>query len=1325
VIVKDVLTKDVGTLFRLRKSALSHPDKVDVFLNKLQQSKQILKTRLINYSPKYPNLPVAKVRVEFQEKLSQARVIIVQGETGSGKTTQIPKFCLEMGLSERGWIGCTQPRRIAALSICDRLREELEEQSLVASKIRFHEDIPQGARLKVMTDGILLQEFRKDPWLSEYTCVILDEAHERSLNIDVLLGICKRIWKKRKDFHVVVTSATIDAERFSKFFDDAPVLYVEGRTFPVDIEYWNPPEFLKSTKDRENYLGRVEEAILDLQTRNQDHLLCFLPTEKDILELQESIQQKVGPDYIVLALYGRLGPKEQKRIFQKSKKWKIVLSTNLAETSLTIPDIAYVVDSGLARISRYQPGHRIQGLPIEEISQASANQRSGRAGRVKPGTCIRLFSQEDFESRDAYTDPEILRSNLANVILQFKNLKIDPESFPLLEKPSVSAMRDGSKILFELGALDAPGVAARITSHGRAISSLPIDVTLAHVLLVSQKRKLVEPMLVITAAMSLAEVLIRPIDPLEKAKADGKHSRFKHKSSDFISILKQWNCVFSNLGHNPSNNAMRKFCQENYFSFMRLREWIDLVNQFKRLLQIKENVLELPLDALNEDNLHKILVSGFASMIAQKDPESYDYKLSGSLTCAIFPGSSLFKKKPEWLLASEVRETSKVFLFRCCEIQPEWIYEELASFCKTNYFAQVWNKERGFVEAREKVTFKNFVLIPGRSVDYYRVAPEEAANIFWEDGVSQFALPKSYAFLKHNQKILHDLAEYQEKARQSHWMPRSDQLADWYREQVPQIRTYQELKEYIHKQGDTNLRFDEKQWLAPSPSRSWIETKAKAAVEVKGEFPDEVNIAGVKVKVEYIFDIRSNRDGISLYLPRNKVASFELLDLWFAVPGFMRRLFDSCVRHQKDNLRTVLENQNGLYEIWQEKCLEHPRDSVLLTWAKMITDQLEDNQSFILPKKWDAFQKLHLFVVAEEEHLSTSISPIWDAYAFLTWKKGLFQGSLVPSMKAEPYFIGPSTDSYQFYLDEFHAFYKHLLSYRSHTLEAIKVDGRRKGFLRMTDQLKYRVGHPNFPKQSHLIEVMVLEMLEHHYGIDVAKGEELAYNWEKVLDTLPKHLAKISKGVKVKSLADMQQNSTHSSVSIQGFHSLLYGALLQPFSLFKIILEEWLALQGGESKASYLWESIAEDWDTAFSQNHEYCFWLCEQLAQKNNLNSAYKNTKSSFSVRSLFSQRSSHQQEHKKQWKSANSLWKKRLGKLGYHELLPSDFRGLLQQLSQTKDWQKGQGLSLQAEVMGRKIELEHLRKNQSKIEIQKKQDYSKVEASSLSKLKGIFGKI
>lgn len=834
--------------------------------------------------------------------------MIVQADTGSGKSTQLPKFLLESGLAAQGRIGVTQPRRLAALSIADRLREELGPEGgepandLVATRIRFLEEGERNAPIKVMTDGILLQEFRKDRLLRQYSAIMLDEAHERSLNIDILLGIFKSVVAARPEFRLVVASATLDAKLFQEFFPGSAVLEAEGRTYPVNVEYHPPREDTDDaaggrqrkdagkSKGDSGLLDEAEYAILDLLTRYPDHLLCFLPTERDILDLAADLRGQLDEKrFDVLPLFGRMSPAEQRRVFHGSSRIRVVLATNIAETSLTIPGIAYVVDTGMARVSRYNATARIQGLPVEPISQASARQRTGRAGRVKPGTCIRLYSEAEYNDREAFTEPEIRRSNLANVVLQLRSLGLSVEEFPFLQPPPRTAFRGAYRLLHELGAIENPEAGGSVTELGREMAKLPMDVALSSVLLRARESGVLHPALIICAGLSLQDPRITPPDDPEKQKAREAHRKHAGHKSDFMVMLSIWN-AFMQEWDGKGWNKLRRFCEKNWLHFLRCREWIDLYEQFCRILKVDFKERVVPFDSFHRDFLHIALLGGFLGGVARRDLEAGGYKLVGGRECHLFPGSDLYGKSPEWVVAAEVRETSRVFLSRGVEIRPDWILQVAEPFCTRRWFEPQWNPQRGFVEVLEEVSFRGMVLTRGKRVDYAGVDAAACAEIFFREAIVEGQVARPFPFMEANARIVDTLHGLEARLRRWGLAPTPERQIAWYLTQFPHVNSIKTLQDYIHKNGDKALRFTAEDWLADSgsgitlPQTKGVESigsrmagkefKTQASTAQAGgavsrsEGTSEVfRLLGREVHGRLIFDAARVDDGLSLALP--------------------------------------------------------------------------------------------------------------------------------------------------------------------------------------------------------------------------------------------------------------------------------------------------------------------------------------------------------------------------------------------------------------------------------------------------------------------------
>lgn len=1008
----------------------------------------------------YPDLPVVSHRQEFLDLVEKHQVVIVQADTGSGKSTQLPKFLLEAYVAKLllakqkyeskpadgdtpkaefdvskvrlGRIGITQPRRLAALSIADRLREELKDEELVSSKIRFFEDGPADAPIKVMTDGILLQEFRRDRLFKAYSAIMIDEAHERSLNIDILLGIFKTVLKERPDFRLIIASATMDAALFKDFYPGSAVLSAEGRTFPVDVEYYfdgnKGEKRFGIDDDRDDFSGKGDcgvldeaaEAIVDLESRRRDNLLCFLPTERDIQDLTGILEKDLGDSFEILPLFGRMSPADQKKVFKSSGKTRIVLATNIAETSLTIPGIAYVVDSGMARVSRYNAQARIQGLPVEDISQASARQRTGRAGRVKPGVCIRLYSQKDFQNRDAYTEPEIRRSNLANVVLQLKSLGLSVESFEFLQSPPRSSFRGAYKTLFELGAVSGSDSNSHVTEFGREMSKLPMDVALSAVLLRARDAGVLQPAIVVCSALSIQDPRLTPQDENARNKAREIHRKFGGHKSDFLTFLSIWNAFCKEWDGNTWNK-LRKFCEKNYLHFLRCREWIDLVDQYSRILkvEVKERTgekLACPLESFHTDNLHIALLAGFLGGIAKKDVDNGCFRLVSGRDSYVFPGSDCAKKTPDWILSAEVRETSRVFLTKNAEIKPEWILQVAEPFCTRRWFEPTWNKDRGFVEAVEEVSFKGFVISRGRRVDYARINPEECAEIFFREAVVNMDMARPFPFMQHNAKVLETLSAAEARLRRFGLAPSEELQVERFVATAPGVNSIKTLKDFIRDNGDEALRYSVEEFLQESNTGiSHTEAfshrmnlndlqknrKQKETPKLGGSL-ESIRLLGRILTGEIVFDSKRECDGLTLQVPADMLARLSPAKFALEIKRYRDWIIDAFFSGlTKEAAKKSASLRTRLDDAFCDVLEAHDEYSPVRALAEAgATIPLFANADYALNPEKEHHLNLHLLVESRSfstncistngnstssnsEILKIELSPEWGAFRYL------------------------------------------------------------------------------------------------------------------------------------------------------------------------------------------------------------------------------------------------------------------------------------------------------------------------------------------------------
>ena len=816
------------------------------------------------HKPEFDNtLPVHEKLDEIKKAIAENQVTIICGETGSGKTTQLPKICLELGRGAAGLIGHTQPRRLAARSVAERIAEELKSEigSAVGYKVRFTDHTSRDACVKLMTDGILLAETQTDRYLAAYDTIIIDEAHERSLNIDFLLGYLKQLLPRRPDLKVIITSATIDAERFSQHFNGAPVLEVSGRTYPVEILY-RP----LTSKDEDDAEVELTDAIVDaadeLARHGEGDILVFLPGEREIREAAEALRKStLRRNDEILPLFARLSHAEQHKIFHPSGvKRRIVLATNVAETSLTVPGIKYVIDTGLARVKRYSARAKVEQLHVEKISQAAARQRSGRCGRVSAGVCIRLFSEEDFNSRPEFTDPEIVRSNLAAVILRMASLNLgDVAAFPFLEMPDSRYINDGFQVLLELGAVNEHN---GLTKLGEQMARLPIDPKIARILLAAKKHDCMAEILVIASALSIQDPRERPLEARDAAAK--AHERFTDKQSDFLAYLNIWDSFQRERDKGLSNKQLVQWCRQYFLSHLRMREWRELHHQlaqtaiemglttkeaaFRRPPEIRQltssesqgdqdlsaKLKQKQLDkkqhraqirAAKEagyEQIHRALLTGLIANVGMKSPDGNDYTGARGSRFHLFPASALFKAKLKWVMAAELVETTRLYARDVAAIQPEWIEQEAPHLVRYHYFEPHWEQKRGEVIASERVTLYGLTVLPRRPVSYGRIAPEEAREIFIRSALVAQECDLKADFFVHNKKLIKEITELEHKSRKQDVLVDDEVLFAFYHERLPDFYTADAVSDGLHPANP--------QQTTPSPvGEGWGEGKTVAA----------------------------------------------------------------------------------------------------------------------------------------------------------------------------------------------------------------------------------------------------------------------------------------------------------------------------------------------------------------------------------------------------------------------------------------------------------------------------------------------------------------
>jgi len=830
----------------------------------------------------YPEeLPVVARREEIAHAVRQHQTVIICGETGSGKTTQLPKICLELGLGTKKLIGHTQPRRIAARTVAARIATELNSSigQLVGYKVRFSDQTHPDTRIKLMTDGILLAETQQDPLLRAYRTIIIDEAHERSLNIDFLLGYLKQLLPRRPDLKLIITSATIDAQRFASHFNDAPVIEVSGRLYPVEIHY-RPFSEQDRGEDRDlsqAILGAVDEAMC----MGEGDMLVFLPGEREIRETAEILRKHTfsGPDgkagMEILPLFARLSHTEQARIFSPGQQRRIVLATNVAETSLTVPGIRYVIDTGLARINRYSYRNKVEQLLIEKISQASANQRAGRCGRVMNGICFRLYSAEDFSARSEYTDPEILRSSLAAVILRMKSLKIgDVEQFPFIQPPAPRMIADGYQLLSELGALDEQ---KGLTQIGFQLARFPTDPKIARMIIAAKQENCLSEVLIIASALTLQDPRDRPFE--HQQAADQAHQLFRDDRSDFISYLKLWDFYNELLKHKKSNKKLIEQCQKNFISHRRMREWREIHGQLHTL--ISEMGLRPNQVAAGYDEIHRALLSGLLGNIGFKSDEKGTYEGARAIRFSIFPGSSLRKKQPKWIVAAELTETTRLYARCAAAIDPAWLERTAGKLCKKHYFDPHWEKQRAQAVVFERVTLYGLTIVPKRRVAYGPIDPVHAHEIFIREALVAGEYESDAPFLRHNRQLVDEIRELESKIRRQDILVDEQQIFEFYAARIPANIYSGAAFEKWRKQAEQT----EPKLLYLTREMLMRQAADMAAIE---QFPETLTIADHVLPLSYRFDPGHPLDGVTVTIPLpllNQIIPFHFDRL---VPGLVR-----------------------------------------------------------------------------------------------------------------------------------------------------------------------------------------------------------------------------------------------------------------------------------------------------------------------------------------------------------------------------------------------------------------------------------------------------
>ncbi|MGH3748481.1 MAG: ATP-dependent RNA helicase HrpA, partial [Micromonosporaceae bacterium] len=846
-------------------------------------------------------------------------------ETGSGKTTQLPKICLELGRGADGIIGHTQPRRLAARTVAERIAAELDTPlgATIGYQVRFTDKVSQTSMVKVMTDGILLNEIQRDRELRRYDTLIIDEAHERSLNIDFILGHLKQLLPRRPDLKLIITSATIDPERFAEHFSGlaqpggrpgrpAPIIEVSGRTYPVDVRYRPLPDTKDADGSTADQIQAICQAVAELRREPPGDILVFASGEREIRDTADALGKLNLPHTEILPLYARLSAAEQHRVFQAHSTSRIVLATNVAETSLTVPGIKYVIDPGAARISRYSHRTKVQRLPIEPISQASANQRKGRCGRTSDGICVRLYSEEDFDSRPEFTDPEILRTNLASVILQMTAARLgDVETFGFIDPPDARNITDGVRLLGELGALEptrsgggkpsrrsggsaGKGGPLRLTRLGRRLAQLPLDPRLGRMLLEAERNSCVREVLTIVSALAIQDPRERPAD--QQQAADAMHRRFADPESDFLAYLNLWQHL-TEQQRALSSNQFRKLCKAEFLHFLRVREWQDVHSQLRQI--VKTLGMSLNEQAADSTRIHTSLLAGLLSHIGMKELDAKPQRQGGKAVperrkkhtylgarnarFAVFPGSSLFKKPPPWVMAAELVETSQLWGRIVAQIEPEWVEPLAGHLVKRSHSEPHWEKKQGAVMAYEKVTLYGVPIVAQRKIHYSRVDPELSRELFIRHALTEGDWHAPHAFLTRNRALLDEVAELEHRSRRRGILVDDDVLFDFYQQRIPQdvvsARHFDSWWKQARKTEPALLDL----------TRSMLVTPAAEGVS-DADYPDFWDVDGVRLRLTYQFEPGLQADGVTVEAPLPVLGNLDERTFTWQVPGLREEL---------------------------------------------------------------------------------------------------------------------------------------------------------------------------------------------------------------------------------------------------------------------------------------------------------------------------------------------------------------------------------------------------------------------------------------------------
>lgn len=855
----------------------------------------------------YPeDLPVSLRHDEIVNAIKQNQVVIICGETGSGKTTQIPKMCLEAGCGVRGLIGHTQPRRLAARAVAERIAEELGESlgQSVGYKVRFTDVTSKSSLIKLMTDGILLSETASDRLLLNYDCIIIDEAHERSLNIDFLLGYLKTVLAKRPELKLIITSATIDPQSFSSHFNNAPIIEVSGRTYPVEVVYM-PPSMPSEDEEDEDFAQELPQMVLKafkylMHEHGPGDVLVFLPGEREIMDLLGFLNKSHLKGVEILPLFARLASSEQHKIFTSHSGIRIILATNVAETSLTVPGIRYVIDPGTARLLRYSPRTKVQSLPIEKISKASANQRQGRCGRIGPGVCVRLYSKEDYNSRQDFTDPEILRSNLAAVILQMVALRLgDVVSFPFIDPPQIKQITDGMRLLEELGAVEnvkgQNTATLELTEIGKNLASLPVDPRLGRMILQGAKLGALREVLIIVSALAVMDPRESPWDKKEASRQ--AHARFNDDKSDFLSYLKLYQHIVK-LQAEESSSQWRRTLKKEFISYLRVREWFDVLRQ----LRASCNILKFKLNEAEADyeSIHRSLLSGLLSQIGRFDDNDKQlYAGARGIKFVLHPSSNLAKRKPKWVMCGELSETSRLFARNVAQIDPLWVEGQASHLIKKSYAEPHWSKKQGACVASLTITLYGLPIVTGRQTLYTSIDPALCRKLFIRDALVGGDIDCNFSFYKRNQELIGEVLDLEDKLRRKDILVDESVLESFYEERIPDnIVTVRHFDKWWRQKSKADAHFLDFN-LEMLKKDHHIEDKEYL-------YPQYWQCGDLKLKLSYVFDPKSKNDGVTVHIPLAFISKINPREFIWQIPALRDEFFTALIKSLPKSLRRNL-----------------------------------------------------------------------------------------------------------------------------------------------------------------------------------------------------------------------------------------------------------------------------------------------------------------------------------------------------------------------------------------------------------------------------------